>query len=450
MAYVELDCSWIGLLKVTLAAVLVVGCGADGDGDEAAESGASPAESVDVSTLDDPEQARDLVYAEAYCGCYWESDEHDDEAACIAANDGFATQSCIAEALFGVEEAQDRLQCLYDAAVAEAECIAASGCGDETEVSADCRDIEREMADACPAYPSNIQSAVDTCNEPEPYWAVGDGGMVFGVDVDGSGEREDLSIDNDLRGIACDGDKRAWVVGDGGIVLRTEDAGESWSVTTVPDRPSLRAVAQSHGRELAAVGDDGAFVRSSDGGETWSRSSAPTEELNGVAPAPDGGWLVTSAEGSIFAWDSEGLFEAVHVDRDVGLLAIAADHHGPWAAAVGEGGALLVSDDGGQTWSQRATSTERALHAVNVLGPNSILAVGERGTIVRVEEQGVQLDAFGPQTLLGLHVTADGTGGAVGERGRLLETSDGGRSWRARLLTTDADLWGLDQPLVAH
>lgn len=444
MAYLDTTMArWIGVLTVGFGAALLVApaCESGGSGEE---------ETADVATLDDPVRALDIVVGEAFCGCYWEARQFADESACVAERDGFATDSCLASALFDNPAADERLQCLYDAAAAEADCIATSGCGDETEVTADCQMVESEIREACPDYPSEVQVAVDECNEPEPYWAVGDGGMVFGVDVEGDGVAQSLPISADLRAITCDGALRAWAVGDGGVTLHTEDAGAQWTIVNTSAELSLRAIAQAHGTELVAVGDAGAMLLSTDGGRSWSPSAAPSEDLTGVAHAPGGAWLVTSRDGSIFRRGETETLDRVYADPELHFLAVAADHHGMSAAAVGEAGALVLSDDGGQTWSPQPSGTTETLHAVNVLDARNVLAVGEGGTIVRLGEQGVEVSSYGPQALFALHVIADGTGGAAGEGGRLLETRDGGRSWVAKPLPIETDLRGLDQPLVAH
>lgn len=444
MAYLEtLTARWIGLLTAGLGATLIVvpACESASSGEE---------ETADVATLDDPVRAAGVVVEEALCGCYWEERQFADEAACVEERDGFATDSCNASALFENPAADERLQCLYDAAAAEADCIATSGCGDETQVTTDCRMVEDEMREACPDYPSEIQAAVDECNEPEPYWAVGDGGMVFGVDVEGEGAAQALPVSADLRAITCDGALRAWAVGDAGVTLHTQDAGAKWTIVNTSAELSLRAIAQAHGTDLIAVGDAGALLQSLDGGRSWSPSEAPSEDLTGVAHAPGGAWLITSREGSIFRRGESETLDQVYTDPELRFLAVAADHHGMSAAAVGEAGALVLSDDGGRTWSPQSSGTSKTLHAVNVLDARNVLAVGEAGTIVRLGEQGVEVSSYGPQTLFALHVTADGTGGAAGERGRLLETRDGGRHWVAKPLPIDTDLRGLDQPLVAH
>ena len=442
MVYVDVTAGWTRTFAVALGAGLLVVAACNGDDGKG--------ESVDVSTLDDPEQARAVTSAEAFCACFWDAREYPDEASCVEARDGSATDPCVADALFDNAAAQERLQCLYDAASAEANCIAASDCGDETTVTNDCSMVQSELRDACPDYPAEVQAAVDDCNEPEPYWAVGDGGIVFGVDVEGDGAAQELPISVDLRAITCDGALRAWAVGDAGVTLHTVDAGAQWTIVNTPAELSLRAVAQAHGTHVVAVGDDGALVVSADAGESWSVESAPAQNFAGVAAAPDDAWLVASREGSIFRRGDDGVLQQVYADPEQGFLAVATDHHSLAAAAVGESGALVLSHDGGRTWSTQPSGTENTLHAVNVLDARTVLAVGEAGTTVRVDEYGFDVASYGPEALFGLHVTPDGTGGAVGEHGRLLETRDGGRTWRAKLLPIDADLRGLDQPLVAH
>jgi len=433
---VWMGCAALGFGGASLAA----GCGDEEDGS---------AEVVDVSTLEDPLQAQEVVYAEAYCQCHWEAEDYADEETCVSERDGFPTESCIAGILFDEPDAAERMQCLYEAAAVEADCLTQSGCSDEQDVENECRAAKATASDECPPYPDTVLTALEECNESEPFWAVGDDGLVFGVDPQGAGARHPVATSADLRAIVCDGAERAWVVGDEGTTLHTLDAGATWTIAPTPNAHSLRAVAQAHGTDLIAVGDDGALLLSADEGKTWAEHQVPPEDLTGAAATFDGSWLVSSQQGSIFRLDEDAQLERVHTHAS-SLLAIAADHHSLAAAAVGELGALVVSSDGGRSWTPQPTRTSHTLHAVNLVDSRTTLAVGEQGTVVRLGPEGLSLTSTGPETLFGLHVIADGTGGAVGQAGRLFETRDGGRTWHPHLLPLDTDLRGLDQPLVAH
>jgi photosystem II stability/assembly factor-like uncharacterized protein len=81
-----------------------------------------------------------------------------------------------------------------------------------------------------------------------------------------------------------------------------------------------------------------------------------------------------------------------------------------------------------------------------------VIATGSGGAVVRWDAQGavVQWPASNGAAIAGVHVTGDGVGAAVGQRGTFLQTSDGARSWTRTDLGLGADLRAVDQPFHPH
>lgn len=108
--------------------------------------------------------------------------------------------------------------------------------------------------------------------------------------------------------------------------------------------------------------------------------------------------------------------------------------------AVGERGHVLLSDDQGRQWRQaRSVPTRATLTAVQALGERQLWAVGHGGVILGSKDGGeswqpVFGQADGKDVLLSIHVGADGRGLAVGGFGLALATADGGASWQRREL----------------
>src|SRR6516164_5572664 len=102
------------------------------------------------------------------------------------------------------------------------------------------------------------------------------------------------------------------------------------------------------------------------------------------------------------------------------------------AVAVGGGGIILRTEDGGVTWSLRASGTTRTLRAISFGDANTGFAVGAAGTILRTDDGG---ETWGAQTtgssnlLNGVSFVNPSVGTAVGERGTILRTEDGGATW---------------------
>jgi photosystem II stability/assembly factor-like uncharacterized protein len=100
--------------------------------------------------------------------------------------------------------------------------------------------------------------------------------------------------------------------------------------------------------------------------------------------------------------------------------------------AVGERGVILVTRDGGNSWSARHSGTGRNLNAVAFVGTASIIAVGDGGSVVISGDDGDSWQLQPAPLVVDLHGVAV-TGGrsllVVGDSGCVLRSQDGGASW---------------------
>ena len=410
----------------------------------------SESENGGIQGAEDPLLEIKRTYSSTWCDCYWDGN-YDSRVQCGERHPGMETQLCQKRVLKEESGAAERLECLLQVANEESACLTQQGCGDEDTVVEMCRDAAEQSTAQCPAYPDDVQTQLDDCMVPEPFWMVADDGIVFGIDSLGQGTAEPQETSADLNAIVCDGAARAWIAGDGGVVLSTVDAGEHWSVRQTPAVSNLRAVTQHHGQHVLAVGDAGAAVMSVNGGASWSTVDAPNRDFTAVAATADGTWLVADRGGVVWSLDDRHTFEPV-AQHPVAVLGLAADHDSPHAAAVGERGLLLRSADSGRTWNVIDSGTEATLRTVNVVGPGKILAAGDQGVLVRTEgnETTTSIASDFGRTIHAMHVTSSGRGAAVGEAGLFLQTWDGGLHWSSVDLGIRATLRGLDQPFHAH
>lgn len=107
--------------------------------------------------------------------------------------------------------------------------------------------------------------------------------------------------------------------------------------------------------------------------------------------------------------------------------------------AVGQRGFALLSDDSGKTWRAVGTPVVRTLTGVAFNGDKLGVAVGHGGSLVRTEDGGeswveVPLDEAMGESLLGVVALGDGKFAAYGAFGMYFDTSDGGKSWTRRMV----------------
>ncbi len=107
---------------------------------------------------------------------------------------------------------------------------------------------------------------------------------------------------------------------------------------------------------------------------------------------------------------------------------------------VGERGHVLLSSDGGQSWTQSPVPTRSLLTSVFFFDDNNGWAVGHDTVILRTIDGGetwtkVYFDPADQRPLFGVLFTDVNNGMAVGAYGLYMISSDGGQSWEVRDLS---------------
>jgi photosystem II stability/assembly factor-like uncharacterized protein len=217
-------------------------------------------------------------------------------------------------------------------------------------------------------------------------------------------------------------------VGSSGAILRSTDGGSMWTAAASATTDTLLAVLGG-GASVLAVGTGGTILRSTDGGATWTRVvSGTTSRLTGICRSGTS-LFVAGWSNAILRSDDEGAsWRVVSVDqRGVGggfpdiwcadsrLLAL-----GWWGTSTSAGGNILLSTDGGATWSR--VDGNDTLNRIAGLGPTSI-AVGDAGLVIRSLDSGHtwgELDTRLDHQLRGLWVVGGRNVIAVGESGLIL------------------------------
>jgi len=105
--------------------------------------------------------------------------------------------------------------------------------------------------------------------------------------------------------------------------------------------------------------------------------------------------------------------------------------------AVGDGGVIVSTQDGGASWKPQASGTTQNLLSVHFATPDRGWAVGDEGVIVSTQDGGASWKpqtSETSQTLLSVHfATPDrgwAVGGDLGGGGVIVSTQDGGASWK--------------------
>lgn len=252
-------------------------------------------------------------------------------------------------------------------------------------------------------------------------YAVGDEGVILKTDNGGqTWVPQSSGTTKALLDASFPDPRNGWVVGADGAILSTNDGGATWvsrGWQTESDFNAVSAVAP--GRAFAV--NNGACVMTRDGGLTWTIKEIGSFALYDVQFVSSSlGWAVGNA-GTVFRTCDGGMtWATVPTGQYVALRDVHFVHHGgpirftpvingqntTWTVdvagwAVGSGGSILRSADGGATWTKVSSGTGKALWAADFADAQTGWVVGDSGTI-----------AFRYRPTYKVEVVA-GTGGSV-------------------------------------
>lgn len=267
-------------------------------------------------------------------------------------------------------------------------------------------------------------------------WIVGDKGLCLASDDGGkrwsaqaTGSTATLRcvrFNDALHGFACgDGDAAAprasghMVMGrapNSGSLLSTSDGGKTWSQQWITNSFEIWCVETSAAPALQAGNGwdphlDGDILRSADGGKTWTERRA-FRALSDIRAVDKQRWIAVGSPVSVG-------FSGAPKDPLLDAKACRA----------------LYSRDGGKTWSPSKGSDGstclRGLYARKGLA----LAVGDGGAILRSEDDGETWTAVKVEVPADLRAVAAAPDGAVilagGARGVFAYSTDAGKTWKA-------------------
>ena len=202
-------------------------------------------------------------------------------------------------------------------------------------------------------------------------------------------------------------ESHGWMAGSRGLTSQTSDGGRSWSKNVVPGDFTFNAVTFASASRGWLAGEFGVIFQTSDGGKSWVKQKSPVE--------------VSFDSGA-----SQNLFALLFTAPTNGY-------------AFGLDGLVLKTNDGSR-WEivrqrEKANGTNAAHHLFAAAAFNGrISTVGERGTLLQSNvgngtwrQAELQLPRL---SLNGIAFGKDGFGLVVGNRGVVLRTEDGGKSWQ--------------------
>jgi photosystem II stability/assembly factor-like uncharacterized protein len=241
-------------------------------------------------------------------------------------------------------------------------------------------------------------------------WRTTDGGATWS-------HTATLEGDSLIGDIAFSSATDGWATG--AFLWHTTDGGLTWRKVRSALTGGELAI---HGDDIWDVGISGS-LHSTDGGATWAASTA-----NGFPIAfsgPSEGWL---ADGAVYRHNTDGgaTWTSLTSPAPRAITSLSGVSGGTvWGVA----GRVVVSADGGLHWGY---ATRRTVAAVAGISARQAWAVGGKGLIMHTTDGGhhwtVQASHVGV-ALVSVDFADAGHGWAGGVGGVILRTNDGGRHW---------------------
>jgi len=250
-------------------------------------------------------------------------------------------------------------------------------------------------------------------------------------------ERNAFFNNQALNAVDFADEQRGIAVGDEGIILRTSDGGATWTQSTNGISTRLTKVAFSGNQRAVALAAGGRVLLSRDAGNTWMFGNDILVDAQDLAF--DGPIGVAVGRGGYMAYTTDGgedwALSVPATGDDLSSVAFI----GPRQAVTFGGGRFFLSRDGGSTWT--FTTNAPAVEGLNQVayGGGLLIASGSAGTRVSDDEGATWASLVniptGVSGLRDISVSGRTDAVAVSGNGALLATRDGGQTWTIAAIT---------------
>ena len=212
-------------------------------------------------------------------------------------------------------------------------------------------------------------------------------------------------------------------------------------------RHDLTQALASNGKVVVAGTQSGVVLTSADQGATWKRAPTPGASMVDVTTCADGSFLGIDFYSRVWAAPADGQqWKSVPLKRPHTPLAVACDPSGAWWV-TGTGSVIAVSRDQGQNWTVTDQGEDVQYTTVQFVDKDYGVVTGEFGNVLVTEDGGATWtkrppvpSEFYPYAAL---FANRNDGWMSGLAGQVMRTNDGGRTWQVQTNATNASLYRL-------
>ena len=216
-------------------------------------------------------------------------------------------------------------------------------------------------------------------------------------------------------------------------LYKSTDFGENWEPIALPGDPRVGDVSHDPVGNIYISGDKGKYYKSSDSGATWEIFEPPMIFWGMATPSVDTLFGFNGFYDEIYRTIDAGIsWELVFENLSISGLTDIKFYNTMEGIAVGDGGFIATTNDGGETWQGRASGTFNDVNRVKYFNNEFLYAAGSWGTFLKSLDGGetweVVNTGFSYRHFSVYFLDVD-TGWISGDFGHVFKTVDGGASW---------------------
>jgi len=225
---------------------------------------------------------------------------------------------------------------------------------------------------------------LDISSTEKNIFSVGEQGLI--LKSEDNGESWSLSKTNTkvlLTSVFFLNENTGWVTGHQGTILKTIDAGKSWQLQhSHSESDPLFDILFINENQGIAIGGYGYSLISNDGGKNWDRINISDDDyhLYAITSSNNDKYYIAGESGTLLVSDNFSIWKKLPINHNGTLFSIQAKNNS--ITATGIRGSIIHSNDKGNNWRIITTPTTAPLETVHYLKNGQVLAAGRSGALL--------------------------------------------------------------------